>query len=96
MLTILKANRESTEQVLLQKFTKDKDGKLKKPTKQPPKHDITVKKTIEKIEYNKDGSKTIHQEKEKTNLTRQINETAKIVKQQDALQKLEQLKNLIK
>lgn len=96
MLTILKANRESTEQIFLEKIKRDKDGKVIAPTKRPPKHDITVTKTVERVEYNKDGSKTIRQEQEKTNITRQINETAKVVKQQDALQKLEQLKNLIK
>ncbi len=91
MLQILKANRESTEQIFIEKLEKGKE-----PKQRPPKHDITVNIITEKEEYNKDGSKTIRKEKEIYNITRQINETAKIVKAQDALQKLEELKKIIK
>lgn len=84
MLTILKENRDRTEQIFLKE----------RPT--TPKHDITVNKVIEKVDYNKDGSRTIKEIIEKINITRQINETAKVVKIENAQQKLEELRKMIK
>ena len=81
------------------KYEKPKIAILNK-NKEKPNHkdwgktnnDITIIKKSEVIEYDKDGNKIIKNKKEKVNLTRKINETAKILKNQTAKEKLELIK----
>lgn len=47
-------------------------------------NDIIISTKIENKTYNEDGSITITYETKKTNLTKQINETAKLLKQEQA------------
>lgn len=46
--------------------------------------DIIITEVIEEIVYNEDGSKTVKYTEKKTNLTKQINETAKLMKLEQA------------
>lgn len=59
------------------------------------KHDITIYKTEEIRERDKDGNITIKFKKTPKNITRQINETSKLLKQESALQKLDAIKKMI-
>ena len=58
-------------------------------------NDITVTKRIETQERQKDGSILIKFKEEKINITRKINETAKIIKSNTAEQKLKAIQDAI-
>lgn len=57
--------------------------------------DITVYKTSFVVEYDKDGNKIVKRKREPINLTRKINETAKLIKQDIASAKLSQIEKLL-
>lgn len=61
----------------------------------PKKRDIIIKKAKEKITY-ENGKKVIETVYEKTNLTKKINETAKLVKSDNAilLQKMDEVEKI--
>lgn len=58
-------------------------------------YDTIVTKWEEKVEYNDQGDKIIRRVPHFTNLTKQINETAKLIKNDAAMEKLDELKNLL-
>lgn len=63
--------------------------------KELPINDIFVTKTETKEEYNEDGQKITSYIKRKINLTRKINETAKILKIDTLQDKYEKLKEIL-
>lgn len=58
--------------------------------------DTIVKRTIEKIIENEDGTTTIKRETELVNLSKKINETKKLIKKGIAEQKLEEIERIAK
>lgn len=58
--------------------------------------DTIVKRTIEKIIENEDGTTTIKRETELINLSKKINETKKLIKKGIAEQKLEEIERIAK
>lgn len=76
-IAVLKSNEEKTKN--------EKWGKIN--------HDITIVKTSTVEEVQDNGDILIKQDKNIVNLTRKINETAKLLKNQTAKEKLEQIKN---
>ena len=69
-----------------------KEAPNQKTPKFEPREYIVTK--YEERETNENGRKIIERVPKKTNITKQINDTAKIVKQNLALEKLEELKQL--
>lgn len=58
------------------------------------KRDIIVYRRKEVVIHNEDGSYTIKEEKEAVNLTKKINESKKLIKNQTAKQKLREIEKI--
>ncbi len=82
MLEIYKKNR------VVKPMTDEEIKELSEPK------DIIVTKHQEQVTYNKDGSKTIKRIPKKINITKKINETAKLIKETTAEQKLKELERI--
>lgn len=70
------------------------DEKIERPEKLPI-NDIFVEKTETKEEYNEKGQKITTYIKRKVNLTKKINETAKLLKIDTLQDKYEKLKEIL-
>lgn len=57
-------------------------------------YDIIVNKISYKEERDKDGNLTIKRTKKKVNLTKKINETAKLIKKDIATEKIEEIEKI--
>lgn len=73
-----------------------KETDQKNYTEIPEPKDIITSRTIERIEYKNDGSKIIKYEKEYTNITKKVNETAKVLKELTAEDKIKELEEILK
>lgn len=73
-----------------------KETEQKNYSEIPEPKDIITSRIIEKVEYKNDGSKLIKYEKEYTNITKKINETAKMLKQLTAEDKIKELEEILK
>lgn len=60
----------------------------------PPAKDIIVTKTIDVEEEKEDGTKIIKKQKTKVNITKKVNETAKLIKNKSAEEKLAELEKV--
>lgn len=63
-------------------------------TKRPAKTDIIITKYEKKIDYNENGEKIEKRIPYKVNITKKINETAKLIKEQTAQEKLAELEKI--
>lgn len=80
---MLQASKKFTEEI----------NKKSLPAK--AKEDTIIYRAKNVTTYNDDGSVTIKREYQPINLTKKINETAKLVKQQTAAQKLAELEKIL-
>ena len=60
----------------------------------PPAKDIIVTKTIDVEEEKEDGTRIIKKQKTKVNITKKVNETAKLIKNKTAEEKLAELEKV--
>lgn len=73
-----------------------KETEQRNYTEIPEPKDIITSRIIEKIEYKNDGTKIVRYEKEYTNITKKVNETAKVLKELSAEDKIKELEEILK
>ena len=77
---------------IIQVFNKEKP--IRKDLPQYEEKDIIITKFKKETKYNDDGSETIIRIPVKVNITKKVNETAQIIKEQTATEKLAELEKI--